>query len=48
MRLILAKFIWSFDLELDPKCNNWIERGKVFVLWDKPELPVRLTEVVRS
>ena len=48
MRLILAKMIWSFDLELDPKSADWMERCKVMTLWLKPELLIRMKEVVRS
>ncbi|PPJ53654.1 hypothetical protein CBER1_00883 [Cercospora berteroae] len=48
MRLIVAKMIWSFDLELDSSSNDWIDRCRVFTLWDKPELAVKLTPVNRS
>ncbi|KAK5174974.1 uncharacterized protein LTR77_000110 [Saxophila tyrrhenica] len=48
MRLILAKMIWSFDLELDPKSDDWMKRCKVNTLWEKPELAVRVKEVVRE
>lgn len=48
MRLILAKMIWSFDLELDPRSQDWSKECKVMLLWDKPELAVRVKEVVRS
>jgi hypothetical protein len=47
MRLILAKIIWSFDLELDPSSENWLEECKVFALWKKPGLAVRVKEVSR-
>ncbi|KAK3711339.1 hypothetical protein LTR37_009719 [Vermiconidia calcicola] len=47
MRLILAKVAWSFDLELDPKSENWMEH-KVFVVWKKPELAVHIREVERE
>jgi hypothetical protein len=48
MRLILAKMIWSFDLELDPRSENWMDECKIFTLWKKPELAVRVREVVRD
>ncbi|KAM3415335.1 hypothetical protein BST61_g8864 [Cercospora zeina] len=47
MRLIAAKLIWTFDLELDPSSEDWMDRCKVFTLWDKPELAVKLTPVKR-
>lgn len=48
MRLILAKMIWSFDLELDAKSENWIKECKVMTLWDKPNLAVHVKEVGRE
>lgn len=48
MRLIMAKLLWTFDLELDPKSQDWIQGCKVFTLWDKPELLVKLTQVDRG
>ena len=48
MRLILAKMIWSFDLELDPKSENWEKECKVMTLWAKPELAVQVKEVMRD
>ncbi|KAK0970866.1 hypothetical protein LTR54_017896 [Friedmanniomyces endolithicus] len=48
MRLIMAKIIWSFDLELDPRSANWMDECKVKTLWIKPELKVRVQEVARS
>ncbi|KAF4466375.1 cytochrome P450 [Fusarium albosuccineum] len=43
MRLILAKLIWHFDVDLDPRSEGWLERNTAFLLWEKPELWVRLT-----
>lgn len=48
MRIILAKMIWSFDMELDPKSASWIDDCKVLTLWDKPELAVHVKEAVRA
>jgi len=48
MRLIMAKIIWTFDMELDARSVDWEARCKVFTLWDKPELLVRLKEVARA
>jgi len=48
MRLILAKIIWSFDLELQPQSVNWMTECRVKTLWVKPELAVRVKEVVRQ
>jgi hypothetical protein len=48
MRLIFAKIIWTFDLELDPKSEKWMKECTVMTLWDKPELAVHVKEVVRQ
>ena len=48
MRLILARLIWGFDLELCEESNGWAERQKVFILWDKGPLWVRLKDVERE
>ncbi|KAF2183273.1 cytochrome P450 [Zopfia rhizophila CBS 207.26] len=46
MRLILAKLCFNFDLELDEeRCGNWIGNQKVFVLWEKWPLWVKLKPV---
>ncbi|KAJ5772901.1 hypothetical protein N7457_007797 [Penicillium paradoxum] len=41
MRLILAKFLWHFDLELLPQSMNWKDQ-KTFSLWKRPELMIKL------
>lgn len=47
MRVILAKIIWHFDMELLPGMDDWLERHKLFMLWEKPALMVRLKRVER-
>jgi hypothetical protein len=42
MRLIIARLLYKFDVELAPNAKNWLEDQKVYTLWDKPELPVYL------
>lgn len=44
MRLILAKVLWHFDLELDETCQDWAESQRTFALWEKPPLLVRLSK----
>ena len=48
MRLILARMIWNFDLELDESSRRWADNMKVYLLWEKPSLFVKLTPVVRA
>jgi cytochrome P450 len=44
MRLILAKILYNFDLELDEKTGDWTDQ-KVFILWEKHPLLVKLKAV---
>lgn len=47
MRLILAQVLWNFDMELATKSDNWADQ-KIFSLWQKEPLYVKLTPVVRG
>jgi hypothetical protein len=42
MRLILARILYKFDVEMAPEAHGWIESQKVYTLWDKPALPFYL------
>lgn len=44
MRIILAKILFHFDLELMPESENWRDQ-EVYTLWQKPALNVRLVPV---
>ena len=44
MRLILARIIFAFDMELVDPSDDWMDQ-KAYTLWDKKELPVYLTPV---
>jgi cytochrome P450 len=46
MRLVLTKLLWHFDFELDEKCRGWAEGQRVFALWEKKPLELRV--VVRA
>jgi cytochrome P450 len=43
MRLILARLLFDFDLELDEISRDWAKRQKSFILWEKPALWVKVT-----
>jgi hypothetical protein len=47
MRLIIAKVLFNFDLELVDKTQDWLKGQKVFALWQKPSLMVELRPVKR-
>jgi hypothetical protein len=40
MRIIAVKLLWSYDLELCPESENWIDQ-KAYTLWEKPDLRVK-------
>lgn len=46
LRLILAKIMWHLDLELVESEQKWLKQ-RVFALWEKPALQVRVKPVVR-
>ncbi|OTA54162.1 cytochrome P450 [Hypoxylon sp. EC38] len=48
MRLILARILYRFDIELAPGARDWIKTQKFYTLWDKPELPVYLKPIGTS
>ncbi|KAL9097591.1 MAG: hypothetical protein Q9165_000487 [Trypethelium subeluteriae] len=47
MRLILARVLWNFDLEMMPESENWTDQ-KCFILWEKNPLYVKLTPANRG
>lgn len=48
MRLIFAKMLFHFDLELVDKKKDWTGQQKVFTVWAKTPLEVRLHPVKRE
>lgn len=42
MRLILASFLWEFDVEVEPSCRDWIDQNLAGVVWEKAPLKVKL------
>ncbi|KAK4176312.1 putative isotrichodermin C-15 hydroxylase [Triangularia setosa] len=47
MRLILARLLWNFDLELMPESEDWNDQ-KIYVLWEKGAINVKLSPVKRE
>lgn len=47
MRLILARLIWNFDLQLLPESEKWNDQ-KVYVLWAKGPLYVKVSAAARD
>jgi hypothetical protein len=46
IRLILSKVLFNFDLELLPECRNWIADQKIYSLWEKIPLMVKIKDAV--
>jgi hypothetical protein len=46
MRLVLARILWNFDMELVDEKIKWTDHLS-YVLWDKPPLYVYLTPVAK-
>jgi cytochrome P450 len=42
MRMILARMIWNFEMELMPESTSWKDQ-KTFILWEKHPLMVKLS-----
>ncbi|KAI1505692.1 isotrichodermin C-15 hydroxylase [Biscogniauxia marginata] len=42
IRVVLANILWHFDLELLPESEGWMEEQKIFFLWEKPSLKLKL------
>ncbi|KAI9149622.1 Cytochrome P450 monooxygenase astJ [Paramyrothecium foliicola] len=48
MRLVLARMLWNFDFELEPGQEDWAAKQRVFVVFEKSPLLVRLKPVARD
>jgi cytochrome P450 len=47
MRIILARILFNFDLELvEPEKKDWIEKMPAFTFWEKTPLMVKLTPAI--
>lgn len=46
MRLILARVLWNFDMELMPESSKWAEQ-KIYSLWEKGAINVKLSPACR-
>jgi cytochrome P450 len=48
MKIILARAIWNFDLELCEESRGWLEGQKLYIVAERPELMVRLKPISRG
>jgi hypothetical protein len=44
IKLVLARIIYNFDMELVDKNSEWMMNQRVYIIWRKPELMVKLKE----
>lgn len=44
LKLILAKILWKFDLQLKAGLENWTSNQRSFQQWQLPDMKVRLKE----
>lgn len=42
MRSILARLVWAFEMELCPQSEGWDQGQRIYLLWAKPPLMVKL------
>jgi averantin hydroxylase len=47
VKIVLARVLWNFDMELCEESRGWMERQKYWAIADRPELMVRLKPVAR-
>ncbi|KAI0889737.1 cytochrome P450 ClCP1 [Annulohypoxylon maeteangense] len=47
MRLILARIIYNFDMEIAEDSRQWLATQKAYTLWKKPSLNIIMKPVVR-
>lgn len=45
--MVLAHILFNFDIELADPNLDWMDQ-KVYVLWEKPSLPIYLKPAVRE
>lgn len=45
LRLVFAKVLFHFDMELDSRSEGWEKKLEHHTLWSRPELWVKLTAV---
>ncbi len=46
-RLVIAKLLWNFDLELDGLHDTWVQDARFYILWQLQPLKIKLTPVER-
>lgn len=42
MRIIFAKLLFNFDMELADGMEDWVKRCRPYTVWEKPALMVKM------
>lgn len=42
MRLAIARLLWNFDMKLEQGQDDWVDKQKTFVVYEKGPLMVKL------
>lgn len=48
MKVILARILWNFDIDVCEESRDWMDKLEVYTLWKKEPLMVKLTPVIRT
>lgn len=48
LRMILARLVWNFDFEVAERSDDWMEKQRSYLHWDKTPLHVYLAPSARS
>lgn len=46
LRIVLAKILWNFDLELVDMAEDWVSKQRIYLIWQKVPLMVRCRQRV--
>lgn len=44
LRVVISRILHRFDYTLEPGQEGWLDNARVFVVWEKPGVKVRLIE----
>ena len=47
LKIVLARVLWNFDLELCEESRGWMEKQRFYIAAARPELTVRLKPAVK-
>lgn len=44
LRVVIARFLLRYDFELMPGQEDWADKNRIILVWEKGPLQVKLTE----